>query len=84
MPPLPWLDSVSWEPNSSSAFDRGIVMTFRQGGQLDDLGYASGVGRDILCYPPEVLESLVDPFPNINYDLALGRDFILEANEHVM
>ena len=81
--PLPRLDSVSWEPNSSGAFSRGIGMTFFQGGQRYEIGYTSGAGFEVLCYPLEVVESLVGSFAEVDSVLALGSDHILEAPVHV-
>ena len=44
----------------------------------------SGTGREVLRYPPEVVEILVGSFAEVNSGIALGSDLILSAPEHVM
>ena len=58
-------------------------MTFRQGGKWDELVNGSGEGCEVLCYPPEVVDSLVDSFTEVDSGLSLGRGSILEAPKHV-
>ena len=74
VPPLPRMDIISWERNSSRTFARVIMMTFHRGEKWDDLDNTSGAGLEILCYPPEVAESLVESFAEVDYGLSLVRD----------
>ena len=58
-------------------------MTFRQGKKWDDLGYVSGSGHEVLCYPLEVAKSLVGSFTEIELSLALGHNRILEVPKNI-